>query len=251
MGGSDVRVVQSQDAGSCRPRQLIDGRTNATCLGSRDDRPFTPERCNSHLDELVGELQELSRLATLDMTIQVGKLVFERVFGASLALVRQQGRKSESFRRLARHPHLPFSATALWRSVATYELLQRLPGLSQAAHLGTAHLRVVLGLPQDEQEKLLRSAVTLRWTVQELELNARPRRQLRAPRRGRRALPVLVKALRTMQRITTDMDASKLSDLVNSESADDVLRRVLLLRAWCDDIAAAADSLITIHKPNS
>jgi hypothetical protein len=86
--------------------------------------------------------------------------------------------------------------------------------------------------------------------VHELEVNARRRRQLQTSRRGRRARPVLVRALSTMQRITADMDTSKLSELLDAESADDIRRRVLLVRAWCDDIAAAADRLIRSRATN-
>jgi HTH domain found in ParB protein len=76
------------------------------------------------------------------------------------------------------------SPAALYRSLAIYELCERL-GIRKWKHLSTSHIRAVLPLPPHEQERMLRSAEMCRMTVRQLEQEVgrlRPRDQVQGGR---------------------------------------------------------------------
>lgn len=116
------------------------------------------------IDGVVSTLATLVRGAGIEMALKIGEIVVEGIYGGDLDALRKRGPKDTSLRRLAAHPRLPFAPATLWRSVAVYELVRRMPGLAKTKHLGVAHLRAALGLPQNVQERLLKAAETERWT---------------------------------------------------------------------------------------
>jgi hypothetical protein len=140
------------------------------------------------VSEVVDDLRNLTRSATLDFTLKVGDIVFRRIYGGDHGVLRRRRSKHTSFRRLAAHPDLPFSAATLWRAVAIFELVQRLPHPPTASYLGVAHLRSVLGLPADVQARLLSEAEQNGWTKKEMEGRAAAYRT-RTSRRGRPPAP--------------------------------------------------------------
>lgn len=119
-------------------------------------------------------------LHSLQWALEVGEMVFQRVFNGDERLLRARGKKNSSFRRLAADPELGMSPSSLWRAVAIYELSRRFPELTQYVHTGVGHISVVLGLPEPDQYSLLRAAESQRWTRRRLQREAA---QLRLQRR--------------------------------------------------------------------
>ncbi|HEY5960029.1 MAG TPA: hypothetical protein VIV60_25930, partial [Polyangiaceae bacterium] len=125
------------------------------------------------LDERVRktiyQLCVLTRGATLEFAMGVGKVVVDTLYDGDLSAWRSRARKDHALRALASNPDLPLSASALYRALAIYELSRRNTRDMGWRHLGVSHLRTVLGLPSETQNRLLASAETERWTVARLE----------------------------------------------------------------------------------
>jgi hypothetical protein len=190
---------------------------------------------------VVDELKTIARSATLAFTLKVGEIVFLRIYRGDKGLLRRQRGKYASFRRLAAHPGLPFSAATLWRAVAIYELVQRLPERTATTHLGVAHLRSVLGLAPDVQERLLREAEQGRWTKEEIEERAAEWRAA-APRRGRPRSPPALKMFTVAERVARRMSGSLGHDAVVRLDAAEAARAegaVRWLRELCDQVEQA------------
>lgn len=193
---------------------------------------------DDHIDKLVAQIRHVTRLASLQVAIEVGALVVEKIFG-DVEQYRSRGEKDISYRRLAEHPELPFSAATLYRFVAVYELVQRFPGLAKSSYFELAHLRAVLGLPAATQERLLRIAEHERLTGEQLHGRADAERERDPSRRGRPPVPVALKSLRRFEQLLDDgglpMDTSAFDRLV----VDDAKRAagtVLRVREWCDAV---------------
>lgn len=156
-------------------------------------------RPESQVDQVVFELRKLVRSATLDFSLSVGKLIIEKFYRNDLSRWRQRGPKSASFRKLSTHPELPMSPGALYRCVAVFELVQRV-GVGTLNHLGTSHMRTVLGLAEDQQSDMLQRAERERWTVQRLQREVSMIRARDKHRGGRPPLLPEVKAARALRR---------------------------------------------------
>jgi hypothetical protein len=164
------------------------------------------------LAALAAEMRSLTRDASVDLAIRLGRLVIDRLYGGDLSTWRSRGAKAHSLRALARRPDLPISTSALYRSIALFELASRLGGVASWSELGVSHLRLVLGLPSDEQRRLLDQACACNWTVAELERETSAARsaaldQGRGRRRGGRPrLPRFVKSLHRLRKCTESSD---------------------------------------------
>jgi len=157
-------------------------------LVARDqDREVSDEE----LDLFVAKLAQISREAHLEHAIRVGSLVIHHFYGGDLQLWRSKGPKTASFRRLAMHPELPMSASVICRCVAIFDVCQRLDVVSRWRCITLSHLRLVLRLNSSAQQQLLSTANAHRWTVNQLEAEARKHHQHRGG--GRRPRPELVR----------------------------------------------------------
>lgn len=152
------------------------------------------------VDVAVAEIRQLSRVAAMELALGIGEIIFKRIYGSDLELLRKTGPKHVSFRQLALHPEVPVSASVLWRSVATYELAERLPVVKDSRHLGITHVREVLALPPKHQEKLLTRADREGWTVAELMERVKRRRKGHG---GRPPKHDVLRALDTLFRVST------------------------------------------------
>ncbi len=123
-------------------------------------------------DAVAQALENVSTLHSLQAALEVGQIVFQRVFKSDERLLRARGKKNSSFRKLAAHPRLGMSPSSLWRAVAIFELSRRFPELTQYAHTGVGHISVLLGLPEPEQFRLLRATEAGRWTRRRLQKEA-------------------------------------------------------------------------------
>jgi hypothetical protein len=125
--------------------------------------------CDDVIDAVVRRLNKLCRQATFEFTLTVGNMVIENLYGGDLRLWRSRDpTKAVSLRKLARHPELPMSPSALYRCVAIYELCERLD-IRHWRHVSTSHLRLVLPLANEDQVRLLRASEANMWPVRRLD----------------------------------------------------------------------------------
>jgi hypothetical protein len=153
------------------------------------------------VEALVRELNDLHRSATLEFALKVGRLIVQRFYGGDLTAWRSHAAKEASFRKLAARADrdLHISVSSLYRAVALFELCARID-ISARKHLGVAHLRAVLGLPAEQQQRLLRDAHDGAWTVRQVVAEAGKLRD-KMDGRGRPPLLPFVKTVRRVSRL--------------------------------------------------
>lgn len=205
-----------------------------------DEEPSTEE-----VDIVVAHIKRLTRTASLEFALRVGAVIIHHFYGGDADAWRSRGPKTASFRRLARHPDLPLSPGALYRCVALFELCQRLNAPSRWEHLGASHLRLVLGLPVDIQEKLLATANARRWPVKTLQQEVAVVKAAHLRRGGRRAQSPLAKSLMSVTKslddhrsVLRDVGEASLSQLTASELTRS-LRLVEEARASLEDLSSS------------
>lgn len=199
---------------------------------------------DSVIDEVVRELNELSRAATLDLTTKIGEVIVARFYGGAVDAWRTRGDKDASFRKLAARAEsgeLHVSASGLYRSVAIYELCQRFD-VSVRKHLGVTHLRTVLGLPEVQQQRLLTAANDKGWTTERLETEAAKVRKASGEKRGRPVLPRFQKTIAKLGRILEARDEffgdlEQIDDL-EPEEARELLDAVTGMKEQCEELEA-------------
>jgi hypothetical protein len=203
---------------------------------------FPPSVSDAVLDALVVELNDLARATGLALTLRMGKLIIDNFYDGDVRGWRERGARDASFRKLAARCDLQVSASALYRCVASHELCERL-GVSTWQHLGPSHLRVVFGLPDSAQRRLLESAEQNAWTVE--ELTERTRQIVQRPAgtaRGRRRLPRFVKTMNRIAKLLEDPEESfgdleKIEDL-EVEDAHRLFDTVSEMKKQCDRVLA-------------
>jgi hypothetical protein len=195
------------------------------------------------LDHVINRLCEISRGATMDLTLEVGEIVYREIYGGSLEALRARGPKDQSLRRLAAHPRLPFSASTLWRAVSVFEVVQRIPAVAASKHVGVTHLRAILGLPHAVQENLLSAAEQGRWTAGEVADRAALHRSRLKPggREAKRALATsgVSKHLRGLERrLAEQIELADRDGLkgVDEGEALQISRALGRIRSLCDAI---------------
>jgi hypothetical protein len=117
------------------------------------------------IDALVEDLRGVCDAAGTMLMVKVGKLVLERIYGGDIERWHSHGRKNASFRKLARHPRLPFSRANLSRAVGIYVLSLRRPEVLGLHGIGPCHLREIVGLDAAAQDALLALTVEHEWSV--------------------------------------------------------------------------------------
>jgi hypothetical protein len=234
--------------------ELTTSGTTATSPPSR--------RAAVSVDRVLLELNRLCRSSTLEFTLAVGKIIVEGFYDNDISAWRKRGAKDRSFRALARRPELPMSAGALYRSVAIYEVCERLGGAHQWKHVSTSHLRLVLGLKQDEQARLVAIAEAQRLTVNQLEREVAKVRPAISVRGGRRPLPELARTLRVIRKCI-DAKGHLVGSATDLASLDPALAReirdtIRQIRSACDALQpifglAAVDAarfpMLSAHAP--
>jgi hypothetical protein len=159
------------------------------------------------IDEVAEKLNELTRLRGLELAAEMGKVVIDNFFDGDLEAYRSRGIRDASLRKLAKHPKLGISPTTLYRSIETFALSDRL-GNPEWKNLTTSHVRAVLGLKEEDQQKLLTQAEDKGWTAQQLQTQAAKSKKKIADGRGRPPLPRFQKSLQQMGKFFADPDDS-------------------------------------------
>jgi hypothetical protein len=201
------------------------------------------------LAALAADLRSLARDASVDLAIRIGRLVIDRLYAGDLSTWRSRGAKAHSLRALARRADLPISTSALYRSIALFELASRMGGVDEWSELGVSHLRLVLGLPSDEQRRLLDQACAGNWTVAELErettvARGRCAEQGQSSKRGGRPrLPRFVKSLNRLRKYAEaseelfgDLDAAA---TMSAQELAELRATLELVRSRCDQLQQA------------
>ena len=135
---------------------------------------------------VIGKLGSICKAATFDFALAVGRLVIDEFYDGDMNRWRNRDPGKEiSLRKLARHPQLPMNPSALYRSVAIYELSERLD-LRSWKYISTSHMRLVLPLSPDEQARLLLAAETNAWSVRRLDQEVSTLRSTSLASRGGR-----------------------------------------------------------------
>jgi hypothetical protein len=215
-----------------------------------DHRPPIPD-----VDALVRDLRQLYCVKGIELMVRIGELIVERIYAGDCAKWRSHGRKNTSFRKLSSHPDLPFHASQLSRAVSIYLLSQRRPELVRFAHVGPSHLQEILGLEQEEQDRLLRCVEAESWSTRRLREEVRAC-QPRADRRGGpRKLPSFQRCVQQWSEriesrtLLTDLDAighlppetarSLLASVRTLCQQSEFLARQLVLRVTAVDRASS------------
>jgi hypothetical protein len=141
--------------------------------------------CERVVEDFVDKLRQVCGQATIDLALRVGLLVVETFYGGDVRRWRSRRREDPSLKCLAARSDLPLSLPQLYRCVAIYEISLELPTFSTWKYLSVSHVRAVLGLPRDAQQKLLSKAEQERWTVLRIEAEVRAVRGVLASKRGR------------------------------------------------------------------
>lgn len=179
----------------------------------------------------------------LDLAVGVGRCVLDVFFRDGSPDHRASGRGHPSFRALADRPDVPYSALWLWRAAGIAVQLGQLPDL--ADRLGYSHHVLLLSIDDPAQKlALARRATELRWTRDQLQDEISRQRRAGA-RRGRPALPPLVKTVRRIEALLGDRAVHELDGLADLPHAEQrklhrSLRRLLRrLEAMVDELRPA------------
>lgn len=193
------------------------------------------------IENLAQQLLELARTSIMDLNLSIGELIVRELYQGDLEIWRRHGAKEASFRKLAERVEPSMSHSSLHRGVSLYELHQRL-GCPEWKRLSVSHLRAVLGLPQQEQERLLTKADEQGWTMKRLEEEVRGLRTLSASEShaGRPALPRFVKTVHQFARVLQDADNS-FADVETIQDMD--VDQALGLRNTVSDLRARCEFL--------
>jgi hypothetical protein len=213
-------------------------------------------RSEDAVEHVVQQLNGLCKSATMSFAIAVGRLVIDHLYAGDVQSWRARSpKKDHSLRKLARHPGLPLSAGALYRSIAIFEVCERL-GLESWKHVSTAHVRLVLPLPPEAQGLLLHEAEQERWTAQRLDAEVvslvRRDPSVRLNRGGRKRVSPLGERVRAVEKMLKRVeeilvpgdDAGLEPSPDSARRAVDVIRRAMqacgVLEARLERYAGAA-----------
>jgi len=217
----------------------------ANSVVCNSDAGAAPIDCSDEqkLGMVVRQLRQICRDSSLEFALKVGAVVIHNFYNGEIGEWRSRGPKVHSFRRLAEHPDLPLSPSALYRSVAIFELCQRLNAPSRWRQLGASHFRAVVGLDPEIQDKLLAAANQQRWSVKALSQAALECRPGHTGKGGRRPRSALTKQLSAMRRCLEGWQTD-LAATLDSLDADEIEQGAQLLnrtRTALDELARAIE----------
>jgi hypothetical protein len=188
---------------------------------------------------VVAQIRQICRDSSLEFALRVGGVVIHHFYGGDVDAWRSRGPKLHSFRRLAEHSELPMSPAVLYRCVALFEMCERLKAPSRWRRLGASHLRTVIGLDPDTQQRLLSRANSEQWTVKSLQQEALRCRSVASPRGGRRPRSTLAKSLASVRRSLSECEAG-LEREIAALSPAELERTTTLLSETLEQVAKLA-----------
>lgn len=170
------------------------------------------------LEDLMGELELLSRGQGLHTALAIADCVLRRLFKRDAGLLTSRSRNHETFKALQNDPALPISKSSLWYALAVKHQYEQLPsaladGLSLAQHKVLLRVKSV-----SLKVELARRALREDLSKRDLERLVRIRcREDEVRGRGRPPLPAVVKGMRQLDKATDLATSEPLStDLLRS-----------------------------------
>lgn len=207
-----------------------------------------PVECESVSDEtierVVLRLNAICRRTTVEFAVTVGRVIVDEFYGGVVMRLRARGEKSCSFRKLAKHPRLPMSPVSLYRSVAIFELCERL-GIEQWKHVSTTHMRLVVNLPAEEQRRLLEAAEAHVWSARRLEHEVAELRVRSARRGGPPRLPRLKKTIRALEKCLDERCGLVGADDASIRPSPESARAIVEVLRNVKEACAAVEERIT------
>jgi hypothetical protein len=201
----------------------------------------------------VLQLNSICKTTTLRFTLAVGGLVLRSLYDGDIARLRSRERKDHAaLRRVAADPDLAMSPSVLYRSIAIFEVCERI-GFRSWKHLSTSHVRVVLPLAPETQERLLQDAEANRWPVRELEEHVAALAERPPHRRGGRKRRTRLRTMLThLQREAVDVrDLLAADDEPTTESSPESVRAAVdALERMRDACCEMLGRLACAQKPS-
>ncbi len=151
------------------------------------------------IDALVCDLRQLYCSTGLELFTNIGHLILERLYEGNVDAWHSRGPKDTSFRKLERHPDLPFAASTLSKTVSVYLMSLRRPDLLELENIGLSHFQELVGLEPTLQDHLIACASQECWTVRRLRAEVRLLTTTRQTAQGRPRVPSFVRCLRGMR----------------------------------------------------
>jgi hypothetical protein len=213
--------------------------------GTTTDTALETVGARADIGGLVRELRELYYIKGIELMLRVGELILERLYGGNVTRWHARHRKDISFRKLQRHPDLPFKASTLSRAVSMYLLSRRRPDLLQMQNVSQSHLQEVLNLDTELQDYLLGRVEGERWSVQKLRSEVTQRLLQETKGRARARTLTFSRQLRSLKTVVEHRlllrDTEQLTALEHGEA------RVLLDTAQrlCEQAEVVARLLAT------
>lgn len=208
---------------------LLESTTSLAKCSDSNCVELRPSSSSSNTDERIDRvafrIAQMSHSTIVRFTLELGEIVYRELIGNDVEEVRRKGKHYQSFRKLAAHPAIPFSAGTLWRAVAMYELSLRLPHLFSLENIGVSHYRAVLHLPDATKECLLVAASTGRWTKAQMELAASRARAI-PDTSGPAPLRTSLKSIRQVEKTLLSMLESVKGRLVSKQHKDEELAKL-------------------------
>ena len=204
------------------------------------------EHSDDEINIVVAQIKRLARNASLEFALSVGAVIVHHFYGGEADAWRSRGPKTASFRALARHPELPLSAGSLYRCVALFELCDRLNAPARWQHLSVSHLRLVLGLPEAVQERILAVANWKRWTVRALQEEVLREKPEHTTRGGRRASPPIAKSLK---RVRNSLDVHRdLLDRADELTSREIQESMSLIEETFECLERLSQSIRSLRR---
>lgn len=199
------------------------------------------------IERATARINDLVNTSGLQVALAIGHIVIEELYGGNLTVWRQRGNKEHTLRQLASSPDLGVSASALFRALSIYELKVRFPKHPCWETLTACHIRAVIGLPEDEQRRLLELAEDRSLTTQALEVEAQKvRSQNKGSRGGRPRKPRFARSIESAERALIDEDAV-FGDLealrsMSARERVEIVRQLSFVRQRCDELESLIDA---------
>jgi hypothetical protein len=135
-------------------------------------RVSAQERSTDVVARTVRRINAMGASTALELTLAVGEVVLADLYEGDMGKLRSRNRKDHvTLRCVAADPALAMSASALYRSIAIFDVCSRI-GRRSWRHVSSSHVRAVLPLDPSAQEDLLVMAERDRWSVREIERHA-------------------------------------------------------------------------------
>jgi hypothetical protein len=209
----------------------------------------TDER--ARLDAVVDELNTAYVSGNLETARNLGEVIVRNFFDGDLQRFKDSHKQHVTYRALAEHEGLRPSYSSLWYAVAVHDHFLAIDEEIAKALTLSHHRRLAHVKDPNERRALAERAVRERMTadkLQEVIQGAKSAAQLDAPKRGRPAIPDIVKKLSQGRKAIAGQLSSVASGQValatlNVKQREQVLADIKQLQRLATELLAHVESL--------